>query len=111
MRLGFTLRRIMRRVLMADPMLGPVYLGKVDLADAYMRIWVRLGDTPSEAFLIPRKTQTDEQLVGFHLSLPMGYMDSSPFFCRATKTIINMANAAMAERHRALTNPFKELAD
>ena len=58
MRLGFTLRRIMRRVLMADPILGPVYLGKVDLADAYMRIWVRLEDTSSVALLMTRKKPT-----------------------------------------------------
>ena len=58
----------------------PVYLGKVYLADDYMWMWVRLEDTPSVAFLVPWKKPNDEELVGFHLDLPMGYMDSTPFF-------------------------------
>ena len=111
MRLGFTLRRIMRRVLMADPMLGPVYLGKVDLADSYMRIWVRLEDTPSVGFLILRKIPTDKQLVGFHLSLTMGYVGIAPFFCLLTETITDMASAAMDDHHKAPPHPIVELAD
>ena len=94
-----------------DPRLGPVYLGKEDLTDAYMWLWVCLEDTPSVGFLIPRKTPTDEQLVGFHLSLPTGYVDIAPFFCLATETITDMANAATADRHRALPHPLEELAD
>ena len=39
---GGTLLRIIRRVILADPRLGPVYLGKVDLADTCMRLWVHL---------------------------------------------------------------------
>ena len=102
-----TLRRITRRVLVANPKLGPVYLGKVDLADAYMRLWVRLEDTPSMTFLIPSKTPTDEQLFGFHLYLPMGYVDNTPFFCLSMETIKDMANAAMDECHMDLTHPSK----
>ena len=59
MRFGGTLRRIIRQVLMANPRLGPVYLGKLDLAGAYMQLWVRFKDTPSVALLIPRKKTTD----------------------------------------------------
>ena len=65
---------------MLEPRLGLVYLGKVDLADSYMRLWVCLEDTPSVELLIPRKKPTNDQLVGLHLSLPMGYLDSAPFF-------------------------------
>ena len=42
---GGTLLRIIRWLLMADPRIGQVYLGKVDLEDAYMRLWFRLEDT------------------------------------------------------------------
>ena len=45
MRFGGTFYRIIRRVLMAKPRLGLVYLGKVDLANAYMQLWVRLENT------------------------------------------------------------------
>ena len=72
MRFGDTLRRIIQLVLLATPQLGTVCLGKVDLAEAYIRLWVRLEDTPSVAFLIPWKNPTNEQLVGFHLYLPIG---------------------------------------
>ena len=99
MNFGVTLHHIIRRVLMANPRLGPVYLEKVDLADAYMRLWVRLEDTPSVAFLLPRKRPTDEQLVGFHLSLHMGYVDSVPYFCMSTETMEDIANTYMDGRH------------
>ena len=60
MRFGGTFYRIIRRVLMAKPRLGLVYLGKVDLANAYMQLWVRLEDTLSVELLIPRKKPTYE---------------------------------------------------
>ena len=49
-----------------------------------MRLWFGLEDTPSVAFLVMRKKPTDEQVVGFHLALLMGYVDSAPFFCMST---------------------------
>ena len=72
--------RILKNVLTADPRLGPVYLSKVDLADAYMRLWESMEDSPSFAFLTPNKTPSDTQMVGFHLSFPMGYIGSAPYF-------------------------------
>ena len=79
-RFGGTLGRIIRPILQVKPQIGPVYLGKVYLIGAYMWMWVRLEDTPSVAFLVRQKNPTDEQLVGFHLALTMGYVDSTPFF-------------------------------
>ena len=43
-----------------------------------MRLWVRMEDVPSVTFLIPKKIPIDTQLVGFQLSLPMGYVDNAP---------------------------------
>ena len=74
------LLQILKKVLTADLRLGTVYLSKVDLADAYMSLWVRIEDFPSVTFLILKKTPRDTQLVGFHLSLSMGYIDSDPYF-------------------------------
>ena len=39
---GGALLRILKQVLTVDPRLGPIYLSKLDLADAYMRLWVRM---------------------------------------------------------------------
>ena len=111
MRFDGTLCRIIRRVLLADPQLGLVYLGKVDLANAYMRIWVRLKDTPSVVLLISRKKPTDKQLVGFHIYLLMGYVYSSPLLCMSMVTIADMENVSMGDRHRALTHSLEVLAD
>ena len=111
MRFGGTLRHIIRTVLLAEPRIGLVYPGKVDLANAYMRIWVRLEDTPSVGFLILRKIPTDKQLVGFHLSLTMGYVGIAPFFCLLTETITDMASAAMDDHNKAPPHPIVELSD
>ena len=84
MRFGGALLRILKKVLATEPNIGPVYLSKVDLVDAYMRLWANMDDILPIAFLIPKKTPSDTQLVGFHLSLPMGYNGSAPYFCMAT---------------------------
>ena len=60
--------------------LGPTFLNKFDLADAYTRIWVQLEDIPSVAFLVPKATPNEEQLVVFHLSIPTGYVEPAAFF-------------------------------
>ena len=67
MRFGKALYRIIYCILAAPPKLGPASLNKVDIEDAYMRIWVRLEDIPLVAFLVPKATPNEEQLVGFHL--------------------------------------------
>ena len=101
-----TLHHIIRRILQANPQLGPVYLGKLHLSDAYMRLWVSLDDTPSVAFLLPKKNPNDKQLVGFHLALPMGYVDSAPFFCISTEMIEDVANEAIRDHHYAPPHPL-----
>ena len=53
MRFGGALQRILNQVLTTNLRLGPVYLSRVNLADAYMRLWVRMEDVPTVAFLIP----------------------------------------------------------
>ena len=82
MRSGKALYRVLDCILKAPSELGPTFLNKVDLADAYMRIWVRLEDIPSVAFFVPKATPEESELVGFHLSIPMGYVESAAFFLR-----------------------------
>ena len=54
MHFGGTLNRLIKRILAAYPRLGPIYLIKVDLVDAYMCLWVHGEDTPATAFIIPK---------------------------------------------------------
>ena len=86
MRFGKALYRVIDCILRAPPELGSTFLNKGDLADAYMRIWVRLEDIPSVAFLVPKATPEEDQLVGFHLTIPMGYVESAAF-CATAKTV------------------------
>ena len=84
---GKSLYRVIDFILAAPPKLGPTFLKKVDLSDDYMRIWFRLEYIPSVAFLVPKATPEEDQLVGFHLSIPMGYVESDTFFCATTATV------------------------
>ena len=51
-------------------------MSKLDLSYVYMRLWVWVYGTPYISFFIPKKNLIDEQLVGFHLSLLMGFVDN-----------------------------------
>ena len=92
MQLGRALPCILCHIANADPRLGPVYMAKTDLSDAYMRVWIKLKDVPKLAFAIPPIPTNPEPLIGFHLSLPMGYIESAPYFCAASKTVADLPN-------------------
>ena len=53
MRFGGELQRILKQVLTTNLRLGPFYLSRLYLVDAYMRLWVRMEDVLSVAFLTP----------------------------------------------------------
>ena len=53
-------------------------MSKIDLSNAYMRFWIRPEDLPCLAFVVPPHPSDHNTLVGFHLSLSMGYFDSAP---------------------------------
>ena len=111
MRFGKALYRVIDFILTAPPKLGPTFLNKVDLADSYMRIWVRLEDVPSVAFLVPKATPDEEQLVGFHLSIPTGCVESAAFFCANTETVKDRALDTLYMRHTAPPHHLEHLAD
>ena len=71
---GKAIYRMIDCILEAPPKLVPTFLNELDIVDAYMRIWVHLEDILSVAFLVPKSTPEEDQLVGFHLSIPMGYV-------------------------------------
>ena len=98
-------------ILTAPPKLGPSFLNKFNLADAYMRIWVCLEDISLVAFLVPKAIPDEEQLVGFHLSIPMGYVESAAFFCATTKTVKKHTLDTLSMRHTAPPHHLEDLAD
>ena len=60
-----------------------------------------MEDVPSVALLIPKKTPNNTQLLVFHLSLPMGYIESAPYFCMATETVADLTNEVISQREQA----------
>ena len=76
-----------------------------------MRLCVRMEEFLSVAFLIPKKKISNTQLVGFHLSLPMGYVDNAPNFCMATETVADLAKEAISQRKQAREHPLEMTAE
>ena len=111
MRFGEALYRVIDCILNAPPELGPTFLNKVDLSDAYMRIWVRLKDIPSVALLVPKATPEEDQLIGFHLSIPMWYVESASFFCAITETVKDGTLDTLSMRHTAPPHHLENLAE
>jgi hypothetical protein len=94
MQFGRTLHRLLQQISMANPRFGPVYMSKLDIADGFYRIPLRVEDIPKLGVVFP-KCPGEEQLVAFPLTLPMGWVHLPPFFTAATETGANLANASI----------------
>ena len=92
------LNRVIDFILAAPTKLGPAFLNKVDTAYAYMRIWVRLEDIALVSFLVPKATPDKEELLGFHLSIPMLYVGIHRLLLRNDREIqgLNTGHQAAA---------------
>jgi hypothetical protein len=112
MQFGRALQRILYQVRHSNPEHGPVYASKLDVADGFYRLGVNTRQALRLACLLPREQQ-EPQLVGIPLALPMGWVESPPYFCAATETVADLANSRLnlrqVPRHRledaALTPP------
>ena len=109
MQFGRALERVLYQVRHANPRFGPVYLGKVDLADGFCRVWVSPGAIPKLAVALP-VYQGEEPMVALPFSLPMGWMDSVPWFCTPTETVADIANSTPTNVHMP-PHPLEQLAD
>ena len=96
MQFGRTLDRLLAKARHADPAYGPVHMLKVDIADGFYRVGLDPDQAPGLAVILPKATD-EEQLVAIPFVLPMGWVESPPFFCIATETAADLANA---RRHR-----------
>jgi hypothetical protein len=95
MQFGRALPRILQNIFDADPRFGPVHLIKVDIADGFYRICLNPADIPKLGVVFPTKPGA-EPMIAFPLRLPMGWADSPPYFCVATETVADLANARLA---------------
>jgi hypothetical protein len=74
MRFVNALKRIMKRIIRANPKFGPVLLGKYDLADGYYRIPLNINHAVRLACLLP-PSDKEEPLVAIPLVLPVKSME------------------------------------
>jgi hypothetical protein len=91
MQFGKVLERILTQIVEPNPEFGPVKLIKVDIADGFYRVWLNMADIPKLAVSIP-SNEGEETLLAFPLVLPMGWTESPPYFCTATKTVTDVSN-------------------
>ena len=76
-----------------------------------MRIWVHLENIPSVDFLVLKSKLEEDQLVGFHLSIPMGYVESATLFCATTKNAKDLALDTLPTRNKAPPRHLENLVD
>lgn len=91
MQFGRALERILYYIRKSNPRFGPVYLGKVDLADGFYRLRLTDSSILKLAVAFPQYPG-EEQMVALPLSIPMGWVESPPAFCAATETVADLAN-------------------
>ena len=65
----------------ADPALGLAYISKIYLTDVHIWIWLRLTDIPSVELFLPNYTEEKSQVVDFHLSIAIGYVEFFFIYC------------------------------
>ena len=95
MQFGRALTRVIHSIVFANPAYGPVYLLKVDLSDGFYRVWLDLRAIPKLALVLPPLTDSKEPLVALPLALPMGWVESPPWFSVVTETGADLANAML----------------
>jgi hypothetical protein len=97
MQFGRALERVLHKIQSADPRHGPVYLSKIDVADGFYRVDLETATAPTLAVILPHQAG-EPPLVAILLSLPMGWVESPPYFCAASETIADLANANIHKR-------------
>jgi len=118
MQFGRALERMLYQVRHSNPAFGPVQRLKIDIADGFYRIGLNPSSAPGLAVVLP-SSPGEEPLVAIPLSLPMGWVESPPFFCAVTETAADLANRRVqrptAPPHRlerfADTTPARLIAD
>ena len=96
MQFGHALKQILRELLLANPLHGPVYLNKMDLSDGFYRVDLIPEDIPKLALIFPTRPG-EEPLIALPLVLPMGWKNSPPIFCSITETIADVTNDLLRE--------------
>lgn len=109
MQFGAALRCLLHKVVHANPSYGPVWLGKIDIADGFYRIGLQPHDIPRLGVILP--ASSGEPLVALPLTLPMGWVESPPYFTAATETACDLLNARLRQWQPLPPHPLESLAN
>jgi hypothetical protein len=87
-----------------------VFLSKIDVADAFYRIWIRSVDVPKLGVLFSDK-DGEEQMVGLPLVPPMGWNQSPPILTAATEIVADLANQHLLTKEEVPPRLLDEVAE
>ena len=96
MQFGRALQRVIQRIVEADPRYGPVHMAKLDIADGFYRVWVQVQDVPRLGVVLPT-SPGQPTVIAFPLPLPMGWVESPPYFTALTETSCDLANSQLRD--------------
>jgi len=107
MQFGRALDWLLHHMVAANPCNGPIYLSKINLANDFYQISLQPTNVPKLSIVLPTHNNKGPA-VAFPISLPMGWTNSPPILCMATKTIANITNTKVlqctnATRHQVET--------
>jgi hypothetical protein len=94
MQFGRALQRVLAKIVHADPRYGPVHLSKIDIADGFYRVGLKWADIPKLGVALPTSPGRPP-LVAFPLALPMGWVESPPYFTTFSETACDLANMSL----------------
>jgi hypothetical protein len=72
MQFGRALQRVLKRVVQAGQQYGPVYLAKIDIADGFYRVWLRLAEIPKLGIVLPTSPSQPALIASPHTSDEVG---------------------------------------
>jgi hypothetical protein len=96
MQFGRALSRILQSIARFDPRLGPVFLAKIDVDDAFYRIAIRVADVTKRSVIFPSEAG-EEPLVALPLVFPVGWKESPPVLTSATESVADLANTLIRD--------------
>lgn len=105
--LGTTVHRIIDAIALANPQEGDIYFQKLDIKDGFWRMVVEDEEAWNFAYVLPGGDPDDIKLV-VPSALQMGWTESPPFFCTATETARDVAQALVNDGVELPPHPLEE---
>jgi len=100
--LGQVLPRIVAGIAESAPDNGPIFFAKWDIKDGFWRLVVSAYDAWNFCYVLPAENATDPIQIVVPTSLQMGWCESPAFFCTASETARDLAQAWLATTQGSL---------